>query len=276
MLLNGALPRSAVPVLARNGYARLGDLADAEYRQCVAAMEHIQGAFLARTRELWTPDFPIPGDALGHFTRQWEYPYAWCGLDRTAHTVLDAGSGITFFPYLLASAGHTVHACDDATDVTLAPRFGQANRLTGRRVEFTSASLVDLPYTAASFDAVVCLSVLEHVGPSFVAIVRGIARVLRPGGRLVLTVDVGLRRDTPLLVEDVGVLLAELETGFRPVFPSDLGRPADMLTSEACLDGMTWRLPPPWRPPVGATIGQEAVPDEFRSIAVLGMVWERL
>lgn len=47
-----------------------------------------------------------------------------------------------------------------------------------------------IPVADGSFDAVLCTEMLEHV-PDPVAVVRELARVLRPGGRLLLTAPLG-------------------------------------------------------------------------------------
>ena len=55
-----------------------------------------------------------------------------------------------------------------------------------RRLPEAWASGLDLPFRDASFDTVLCLQVLEHV-PRPWRLLDEIARVLRPGGALVLT-----------------------------------------------------------------------------------------
>jgi len=47
-----------------------------------------------------------------------------------------------------------------------------------------------IPVEAGSFDAVLCSEVLEHV-PEPIAVVREFARILKPGGRLMLTAPLG-------------------------------------------------------------------------------------
>ncbi|MDQ3822126.1 MAG: class I SAM-dependent methyltransferase [Actinomycetota bacterium] len=261
-------PPAPVGVLRRNGFARLSDLAAADYADAIRAMEAFQSAFLASTRPLWVPDFPIPADALAHFSRQWEYPYAWTNVSGAPGRVLDAGSGITFFPYLLSAAGFDVDCCDNDDSLGLHARFARASELTGCGVRFTGSSLTsDLPFDEEAFDAVVCISVLEHLGSAAAGAVARLTRVLRAGGRLVLTCDVDLRREGDLLVEDLALVIAEIRNTCELVHALDLTRPHDLLTSDAFLRSDAWRLPWPWRPPPGVA----QPPAEFRSLAVVGL-----
>ena len=87
------MPPRVGGLLARNGYALLTDLEDASYGKVVAALERFQVEFLAATRSIWRDNFPIPPDAVGHFSRQWEYPYAWANAGAARGRLLDAGSG---------------------------------------------------------------------------------------------------------------------------------------------------------------------------------------
>jgi ubiquinone/menaquinone biosynthesis C-methylase UbiE len=89
---------------------------------------------------------------------------------------LGYGSGI-LLPELTRRA-HRVAAIDvhdqrDAVDSAL--------RALGVEAELRQASLFELPYEADTFDAVVCLSVFEHLTELDAAFAE-LARVLRPGG----------------------------------------------------------------------------------------------
>ncbi|MEI6667371.1 MAG: class I SAM-dependent methyltransferase [Acidobacteriota bacterium] len=58
------------------------------------------------------------------------------------------------------------------------------------RIDYTRGDLTCLPFPDASFDVVSCISVLEHMPPDTrTRGVREMARVLKPGGRLLLTYD---------------------------------------------------------------------------------------
>jgi SAM-dependent methyltransferase len=81
------------------------------------------------------------------------------------------------------------HADPDAklTTFDLSPKMLERarNRLKSERVTHAVADLTRLPYGDASFDAIVCGWVLEHL-PDPRPGLRELARVLAPGGRLLL------------------------------------------------------------------------------------------
>jgi len=60
-------------------------------------------------------------------------------------------------------------------------------RRTVRGAIFTHGSAEQVPYPDNSFDGVLLLDVLEHV-PSEQSVVREVRRILRPGGRLIVSV----------------------------------------------------------------------------------------
>lgn len=135
-------------------------------------------------------------DPLKFWSRRWEYPFAITAtlahaqrLGTTQLDICDAGSGVTFFPYFLADRlpEARLHCSDYAA--TYAPIFAAVNRNEAHdRVSFRRAALQELPYDTASLDVLCCISVLEHTG-QYERIVREVARVLRRGGRFVLTFD---------------------------------------------------------------------------------------
>jgi SAM-dependent methyltransferase len=88
--------------------------------------------------------------------------------------VLDAGAGDSPYRELFSHCDYV------ASDWAASPH-------PGARQADVIAPLDDLPLDEASFDAVLCTQVLEHVADPLAVLVE-LRRVLRPGGRLWLTV----------------------------------------------------------------------------------------
>ena len=97
--------------------------------------------------------------------------------------VLDAGCGDGALACAMASGGASVTGLD-ADPVMLAAARARA-AMTGARVTFLPGRIEQLPLADARFDVVVAVTVLCFVADAATA-VREMARVLRPGGRLVL------------------------------------------------------------------------------------------
>jgi SAM-dependent methyltransferase len=106
----------------------------------------------------------------------------------------------------------------------------------GARVRLSRASSLALPFRAGSFDAVLAVSVLEHLQPVEQPVVMGeIARVLRPGGRLVAGVP-GLNR----------MMSAAFRVMGYDISPHHFSAPRDVLAAaraEFSIDAVR-RLPP--------------------------------
>jgi len=78
-------------------------------------------------------------------------------------------------------------------------------------VDYRHGDLTALSFPAGSFDVVSCISVLEHMPPETRAKgVREMARVLKPGGQLLLTYDLQEKDLTNELVEACGLIPVEL------------------------------------------------------------------
>ncbi|MGH9483189.1 MAG: class I SAM-dependent methyltransferase [Terriglobales bacterium] len=152
-------------------------------REAISAEEHQRFEREFREREL---DFR--GDRRVGYERQVELE-AVVGRLRLGRgdSVLDAGCGVGRITRALLPSGAGVVGCDFALARLQRLRSSEP---AGVRLGLVQADLQRLPLAPASFSAIVCTQVLEHI-PEAAARRRLIAdfhRLLRPGGDLVLTV----------------------------------------------------------------------------------------
>lgn len=178
------------PERAPNRLLDLAELDAPAFRRCVSRMDELTD------RETIS---------YLHPSKRWEYPWA---LEQAhlAHgsRVLDAGCGASIFPIYLRELGHRVTAVD------LRPPHG-LDQSHGLTVHYVSANLTELPFADASFDAVFCISVIEHLGHEGArAALEELRRVVVPGGKLLITTD---------YYEDAGAELWYEGEGMR--FPVD-------------------------------------------------------
>ena len=111
----------------------------------------------------------VPG-RLAWFDRHMD----WQGRD-----VLDLGCAGGFMAEALALRGANVTGIDPAADAIDAARAHA--RESGLRIGYDVGVGEALPYHRASFDAVVCVDVLEHVA-DLAKVLSEVVRTLRPGG----------------------------------------------------------------------------------------------
>lgn len=106
--------------------------------------------------------------------------------------LLDAGARTSIFPVMVAARNPVeVHAVDLDPEVERLRETTDHIPLLGTLV-VRQADLRSLPYENDTFDRVTVISVIEHVpGTGDTEGIRDLARVLKPGGRLVLTVPFG-------------------------------------------------------------------------------------
>lgn len=208
----------------RSGILQTDDLERLLNTDLYARHTAFNDAFLARHRanlenygKLWGRQ------PLGLWSRRWEYPYTYSRvteysqrLGRTDLKILDAGSGVTYLPYLLTSelGGGEVTCCD--YDTTYAEMFAKVNaNETDPHVDFVEADLRRLPMDDDAFDAVCCVSVLEHTD-QYRQILAEFDRVLKPGGLLALTFDLSLDEKFQLRREQADELLRAVVEMFDP------------------------------------------------------------
>ena len=94
--------------------------------------------------------------------------------------VLDAACGTGRHSRVLAARGHRIIGVDRSPEM-----LDRARRSVGTG-EFREGSLTALPLAAGSVDAVVCALALVHL-PDVGEAIRELARVVRPGGRLIVS-----------------------------------------------------------------------------------------
>lgn len=103
---------------------------------------------------------------------------AECG-EVSGKMVLDVGCGEGRFCRMLADRGAIVTGIDPTQDLIEAAKGRHGN------IDFRIAGGENLPFEDATFDLVVCYLVLIDI-PDFRAAIAEMARVLRPGGKLVV------------------------------------------------------------------------------------------
>jgi len=120
--------------------------------------------------------------------RFWEYSHAVNSSKvKRGETVLDAGSGFSIFPALLAKVGCRVHSLDVNYQ---GERLHMAAKL-GLDIQADKGTFFKLPYPDGYFDKVFCISCIEHLR-DFEDVKKTMSefrRVLKYGGVLFLTVD---------------------------------------------------------------------------------------
>jgi len=240
-------------IFARSGLAALSDLESPEWRQVFKSLENEQALFLEHESEFRSPEYTWPRDPLHNWSRVWEYPYVNHHLrcfgegwkSATPAKVVDLGSGVTFFPFTAAKQGFDV-ICTDVDPIC----EKDLNRAIPRvehgpgRVSFRLSKDSHLPFEDCEADVVYCISVLEHI-PDFECTVREMARILKPEGHLLLTVDLDLRGDLELGVEQQQRLVRTLGEYFEFDSPEVTLHPADVLNSVnapfGCKPPVGWR-----------------------------------
>lgn len=120
--------------------------------------------------------------------RPLEYAFTLtCLSELCPESVLDVGTGTTAWPQLLANCGYNVTAIDEGNSYW--------GRQVANRHHHVLHDDITNPRIEGEFDAITCLSVIEHVRDHGAAI-RGIRGLLGTGGHAVVSVPYQERRFT--------------------------------------------------------------------------------
>jgi SAM-dependent methyltransferase len=133
-------------------------------------------------------------------TRYWEYPWAYSELRGLgpAQRIVEIGGGLSGLQFVLAKEGHEVTNVDPAADSADEWAFSSTDhsylgKVFGAPVRLAPTTIDKAGLADGQMDVVLCLSVLEHLDGAAVSVLaRGIRRVLRPNGTLVMTADLFL------------------------------------------------------------------------------------
>lgn len=115
----------------------------------------------------------------GGFVLRWRRAMTAAVAPRHGERILDVAAGTGTSSLALAAAGARVTASDPS------PGMLAVGRQRHPHLDFVEADALDLPFPDASFDAVTITFGLRNIGDARRAL-REMARVCRPGGRLVI------------------------------------------------------------------------------------------
>jgi len=191
-------------------------------------MEEFSNDFINRNSDTLSPygrKWVI--DPLHQWSRQWEYPFVFSQIQKyAAHhrgqiKILDAGSGITFFPYFLQKSVHraSLTCCD--TDATLSQIFTSVNERSGSDIEFLCKDIGQTELESSSFDIIYCISVLEHT-KNYDQIIEEFIRLLKDDGIIVVTFDISLDGCSDIPVSELKKLVTSLQNHLSPVDPDSV------------------------------------------------------
>jgi len=138
------------------------------------------------------------------FAGQWRVWQRLALAHLTGPDVLEAGCGPGKLLADLVAAGYACAAVDRSPQMLAAARAELRRRgFAAAATPILLASVQQLPFPDASFDDVVSTFPTDYIADP--QALREIARVLRPGGRLIVVLGAELLPTTPLLWPSVGV-----------------------------------------------------------------------
>jgi len=134
--------------------------------------------------------------------------------------ILDAGCGYGLYALTLAEKGYYVDSIDlDQKRIGSLNALRQESPASRERISAHQGSLTNLPFFDNSYDLIICSDVIEHIADDQ-ASVRELARVLKSGGKLILSVPYNSRHNQKIFRmfshERPGYTRKELTTLFNP------------------------------------------------------------
>lgn len=222
--------------------------------------------------ELSSSRFHIPDwykwsrDPLHHWSRVWEYPWVFQNLKRPEGyyvtgegvPVLDVGSGITFFDTFMRLSGFSVDLLDYDLDIC---------KYTGGLY-----ATIEIPLTIRQYQNVVCISVVEHLENPAQAI-QNLKDLVAPGGRLIMTMDVGLDDQSQITPKQVCELADVLEIDSTK-WLADLWRAKNEVTTRTISSGLPGSTR--WWKKAVSTVRRGHPLGHIPYLTVCGFIWDNV
>lgn len=201
---------------ANGQFDLLVDLPGAEFQRKIAAYQVELLPFVSRMKELVDAGNPVAShQAFKDYTtycrwpiRQMEYSFFIRNLPSApTGLALEAGSGVTPFPYLLTQKGwETISTDIEADQMELLAAYGK--EAYGFATQHKVDDLRFMQFPDHHFSLITCVSVLEHLQhhdlPTALA---EMVRVAKPGARIIITTDV-YPIDHPAIPQNHGAFTA--------------------------------------------------------------------
>ncbi len=134
-------------------------------------------------------------------TRYFEYPWVYSQIDHNlSRDIIDVGAGLTGMQFVLSKLGHRLYCVDPGLADRDAYGWGSTkishedlNAAFHTDVKPFAVRLEETGFTEGSIDYVTCVSTIEHIpADGAKALLATAARMLKPGGRFVATIDLFL------------------------------------------------------------------------------------
>ena len=135
-------------------------------------------------------------DPLCSWSRAWEYPYTFERLRSVINSehnynVLDAGSGLTFFPFYIANMfKNSTIRCYDNDEKIINSYSKMITKYSN--ISYSVEDLLNMN-TIEQFDMIYSISVLEHL-INYKKVIQNLYNILKKGGYLILTFDISLNK----------------------------------------------------------------------------------
>jgi len=196
------------------GLVKIRDYHEALISPLFSELESYSDNFTKLQKELF-PEFSKRWvkDSFHQWSRQYEYPFVADAIsDHSGGSgrILDAGSGITFFPYYLNEKfpDRQIECCD--YDPKLKGQFEKVNSRLNKNIQYFDADIRCIAKPDMYYDAVYCISVLEHTD-DYNGILKELARITQAEGHLILTFDISMDGSADISIRKAIELLAAIE-----------------------------------------------------------------